>query len=60
MKALREWHLISQQMLQEGEQLSIGETPKHWKHLWKDQVPHKLKCFTWLVAKKACLTQEVL
>ena len=35
--------------------------PKHlWKYFWKGDSPKKVKCFTWLVIKRACLTQEVL
>ncbi|WMV47534.1 hypothetical protein MTR67_040919 [Solanum verrucosum] len=31
-----------------------------WKYVWISQAPTKIKCFVWLVAKRACLTQEVL
>ncbi|WMV45978.1 hypothetical protein MTR67_039363 [Solanum verrucosum] len=31
-----------------------------WRKVWRTLAPTKIKCFTWLVAKKACLTHEVL
>ncbi|WMV47512.1 hypothetical protein MTR67_040897 [Solanum verrucosum] len=31
-----------------------------WKQMWKCNTPTKVKCFTWLVSKRACLTQEKL
>ncbi|WMV19989.1 hypothetical protein MTR67_013374 [Solanum verrucosum] len=31
-----------------------------WKYVCTSQAPTKIKCFVWLVAKRACLTQEVL
>ena len=31
-----------------------------WKYVWTSQAPTKIKCFVWLVAKRPCLTQEVL
>ncbi|WMV08386.1 hypothetical protein MTR67_001771, partial [Solanum verrucosum] len=31
-----------------------------WKSIWRGLIPTKVKCFTWLVIKRACLTQEVL
>ncbi|WMV40412.1 hypothetical protein MTR67_033797 [Solanum verrucosum] len=31
-----------------------------WKYVWTSQAPTKIKCFVWLVAKRACLTQEAL
>ncbi|WMV40321.1 hypothetical protein MTR67_033706 [Solanum verrucosum] len=43
-----------------GLQVMAGR-PKHlWNHFWKGDIPTKEKCFTWLVIKRACLTQEVL
>ncbi|KAG5627257.1 hypothetical protein H5410_012475 [Solanum commersonii] len=32
----------------------------HWNYFWKSDIPTKAKCFTGLVIKRACLTQEVL
>ena len=29
-----------------------------WKYVWTSQAPTKIKCFVWLVAKRACLTQD--
>ncbi|WMV25844.1 hypothetical protein MTR67_019229 [Solanum verrucosum] len=29
-----------------------------WKATWKSMAPTKVKCFVWLVVKKACLTHE--
>lgn len=31
-----------------------------WRQVWTSQAPSKVKCFVWLVTKRACLTQEVL
>jgi len=31
-----------------------------WKYVWTSQAPTKIKCFVWLVAKRAYLTHEVL
>ncbi|WMV33859.1 hypothetical protein MTR67_027244 [Solanum verrucosum] len=31
-----------------------------WKHVWKSMAPTKVKCFAWLVIRKACLTHEIL
>lgn len=31
-----------------------------WKMIWKNRTPTKIKCFTWLVARRACLRQENL
>ncbi|WMV30348.1 hypothetical protein MTR67_023733 [Solanum verrucosum] len=43
-----------------GLQMMAGR-PKHlWNYFWKGDIPTKVKCFTWLVIKGACLTQEVL
>ena len=43
-----------------GLQVMAGR-PKHlWNYLWMGDIPTKVKCFTWLVIKRACLTQEVL
>ncbi|XP_019246373.1 PREDICTED: uncharacterized protein LOC109226024 [Nicotiana attenuata] len=29
-----------------------------WSGIWRNKAPLKVDCFTWLVAQKACLTQE--
>uniref|UniRef100_M1BGQ1 RNA binding protein n=1 Tax=Solanum tuberosum TaxID=4113 RepID=M1BGQ1_SOLTU len=34
--------------------------PWPWKIIWKVRVPHKVACFTWLVARQAILTQDNL
>jgi len=34
--------------------------PWPWKMIWKINVPHKVACFTWLVAREAVLTQDNL
>ncbi|XP_015161001.1 uncharacterized protein [Solanum tuberosum] len=31
-----------------------------WKHVWKSMTPTNVKCFAWLVIRKACLTHEIL
>lgn len=31
-----------------------------WRHIWTSQAPTMVKCFVWLVVKRACLTREVL
>ena len=31
-----------------------------WKQIWKVNAPTKVLCFVWLVARKACLTNEKL
>ncbi|WMV38554.1 hypothetical protein MTR67_031939 [Solanum verrucosum] len=31
-----------------------------WKMIWKGKIPHKVACFTWLVASQAVLTQDNL
>ena len=31
-----------------------------WKQIWEGNTPTKVKCFTWLVTTRACLTQEKL
>lgn len=36
--------------------ISIGP----WKSVWKNMAPTKVKCFSWLVVRRACLTHEVL
>ena len=36
------------------------EELKIWRNVWKNIAPTKVKCFTWLVVRKACLTHEVL
>lgn len=30
-----------------------------WKNIWRAAASTKVKCFTWLVTRKACLTHEV-
>ncbi|WMV38706.1 hypothetical protein MTR67_032091 [Solanum verrucosum] len=37
-----------------------GEIAGPWKQIWKSNTPTKIKCFTWLVCRRACLTQERL
>lgn len=37
----------------------IGGPKYNWNYFWKSDIPTKVKCFTWLVIKRACLTQEV-
>lgn len=37
-----------------------GGSTGPWLKVWKSLVPSKIKCFTWLVARRACLTHEVL
>lgn len=31
-----------------------------WKAIWKSMAPSRVKCFSWLVVKKACLTLEAV
>ncbi|WMV23799.1 hypothetical protein MTR67_017184 [Solanum verrucosum] len=31
-----------------------------WKQIWRNKVPTKVKCFSWLVARRACSTHEKL
>lgn len=31
-----------------------------WRKVWRNLAPTKVKCFTWLVVRRACLTHEVL
>lgn len=31
-----------------------------WKLIWKVKIPYKVACFTWLLARKAVLTQDIL
>lgn len=31
-----------------------------WRNIWENIAPTKVRCFSWLVARRACLTQEVL
>ncbi|WMV11609.1 hypothetical protein MTR67_004994, partial [Solanum verrucosum] len=42
------------------ERVQCRGQPKIWRNLWNSPSPTKVKCFTWLVVKRACLTQEVL
>ncbi|KAH0634712.1 hypothetical protein KY290_035831 [Solanum tuberosum] len=43
-----------------GLQVTNTNTQCKWNYFWKSSIPTKVKCFTWLVIKRACLTQEVL
>lgn len=43
-------------LMKEVNQFFIGP----WKQIWKPKAPMKVSCFEWLVAKKACLTQDNL
>ncbi|WMV25622.1 hypothetical protein MTR67_019007 [Solanum verrucosum] len=43
-----------------GIQVGVRGSHHHWKSIWRGLIPTKVKCFTWLVIKRACLTQEVL
>ena len=29
-----------------------------WKQIWRNKVPTKVKCFSWLVTRTACSTHE--
>lgn len=31
-----------------------------WGQIWKNKIPSKINCFTWLVVRRACLTHEKL
>lgn len=31
-----------------------------WGKVWRNLAPNKVKCFTWLTPRRACLTHEVL
>ncbi|WMV13350.1 hypothetical protein MTR67_006735 [Solanum verrucosum] len=33
---------------------------RSWKMIWKGKIPHKVACFTWLVARQYVLTQDNL
>lgn len=37
-----------------------GRVQYQWKNIWRGSIPTKVKCFTWLVIKRASLNQEVL
>lgn len=37
-----------------------GRSTGPWNTIWGSVAPNKVKCFTWLVARKACLTHEAL
>jgi len=43
-----------------GLQGMTGGPKYNWNYFWKSDIPTKVKCFTWLVIKRACLTEEVL
>jgi len=38
----------------------FDQWPWKWKFIWKTKAPYKVLCFSWLVAREACLTQENL
>ena len=38
----------------------VADIGVHGKNIWRTAAPTKVKCFTWLVIRKACLTHEVL
>lgn len=44
-------------MLTNADQHTVGWP---WKNIWKAKAPFKVVCFTWLVAREACLTQDNL
>lgn len=31
-----------------------------WKHIWRTNIPHKVACLVWLLAKEAVLTRDNL
>lgn len=37
-----------------------GGCRRPWKQIWKNKTPTKMRCFTWRVARSACLTHERL
>ncbi|WMV46344.1 hypothetical protein MTR67_039729, partial [Solanum verrucosum] len=43
-----------------GLSVAAGRSTGPWNTIWKSVAPNKVKCFTWLVARKACLTHEAL
>ena len=41
--------------------MGMTGTPKYnWNYFWKSDIPTKVKCFTGLVIRRACLMGEVL
>lgn len=51
----RKFHLYKREnSIMQEEELKI------WRNVRKNIAPTKVKCFTWLVVRKACLTHEVL
>lgn len=40
--------------------VQVNNNQRLWKRVWKNSAPTKVKCFTWLVDRKACLTRQVL
>ena len=38
----------------------VADIGVHGKNIWRTAAPTKVKCFTWLVVRKTCLTHEVL
>lgn len=34
--------------------------PWPWKQIWKSRTPHKVICFSWIMANEACLTIDNL
>ncbi|WMV55138.1 hypothetical protein MTR67_048523 [Solanum verrucosum] len=43
-----------------GIKRSAGRSIGPWNKIWKSVAPAKVKCFTWLVARKKCLTHEAM
>ncbi|WMV21279.1 hypothetical protein MTR67_014664 [Solanum verrucosum] len=38
--------------------MGMTGAPKYnWNYFWKSDIPTKVKCFTWLVIKRACLIE---
>lgn len=52
----RNSQLSIKKLNQRGAQLNLWP----WKHIWSVKIPYKMRCFTWLVAREAVLTQEIL
>jgi len=40
------------------ENLTIGDTGPHFKHIWKAKIPYKIKIFIWLLEQNAILTKD--
>ncbi|WMV33325.1 hypothetical protein MTR67_026710 [Solanum verrucosum] len=43
-----------------GLSVTGGRKTGPWSAVWKSVAPTKVKCFVWLVARRACLTHEAL